>query len=198
MKSNRKSFNSFFEAAKRLLLRLTIGVIRPGWMPPLPAPERHEQGRSTVGHLLVVSMPRDLFPGSWEAFESAGPKVIERLRLFNNVQLPPSWSLQLGEGGMRFVVDEHGRDRASFYFDYQLGELRGGRMSLCTRYSFQSLPQFFYFKGSDASRMVVVDHDTRRALHRTEKCPRYDQACSAARLWLNQHFPQWQDPNAYR
>lgn len=183
--------------------------------------ERILSGRSTGAPLVATPpagvdqkalvsshhLPREidsLEPITWEELSVRwGMKVLGSLKAnFFAVQMPPGWYLQGGgeESLWSYLLDDRGRERATIYYQPNFSD-RSAILYLSRRYSVFS----HYLDPTDTTVRIISARDGRRIFHefgrvvadhagyfkevtRIEEC---------GKLWMDTHFPQWQDPFAY-
>lgn len=130
--------------------------------------------------------------------------VVEGDRMFQYVTLPDGWEKKPTDHSMwSELADDKGRKRAGIFYKAAFYD-RSAHMSLDRRYRCT-----YDYERKDAEGVYVgqaFDGDT--AIHEcgplpakkydgTDAWENYDLAQKQAAEWLNEHYPDWQDPAAY-
>jgi len=126
--------------------------------------------------------------------------------LFVNVTMPPGWELRPTEHSMwSDLRDEQGRIRAKMFYKAAFYD-RDASISLCRRFN---IDQYDNKEGEPDSLIRVSVYDSsamrKEPVHVIEtECDepkeRYDaraELAKEAKEWLNETYPDWQDPLAY-
>ncbi len=144
-------------------------------------------------------LPRLLRPNR-EAFERVGfvfGKFIDGL--FLEAKMPSGWLKKATEGALHSeLLDEQGRRRGTLFYDAAFHN-RNAYASLVCRYGIRSCD----VDGDEKlCELAVWDYADGRVIHsagllEARESARVDELRTAASYWLNQHFPDYQDPLAY-
>jgi hypothetical protein len=163
-------------------------------------------------------------PGGIEAQEAAGqtalvqsqmlPKVIrgitrEKLEeggfkfgkdvddIFVECELPAGWTKRATDHSMHSdLVDDKGRRRAGIFYKAAFYD-RSAYMSMTPRFRIDAFED-----GSDKEHQRVVVKDGETVIHevgqyKNQDYDRQDELRDAGKVWLNQNFPQWENPLAH-
>lgn len=150
-------------------------------------------------------LPIEIHGGDRSDLEAMGITHGTQLRLVEEVTLPKGWTICLNpETGFRLLLDEQSRRRATMDYEFMLGEMRSAKLWLTRRYAVAHAEH----RTANVFQVIVKDTDSGEVLlelpawHRTADGERYFDARSRlegeAEAWLNQRFPLWKKPNAYR
>lgn len=123
--------------------------------------------------------------------------------MFQYVELPAGWKKVPTDHSMwSMLVDDKGRERARIFYKAAFYDRRAN-MNLSTRFGVQR----DYDRQDKENVAVAHITDCGKVIHTTEPiqlpeddCKKYevaDEAYKAAVAWLNEHYPDWQNPGAY-
>lgn len=153
-----------------------------------------------------TSLPTDIRRGGKEILEAAGVVFGEPLRddpMFCEAKLPQGWKKQATDHSMHSdLIDEKGRKRAGIFYKAAFYD-RSAHMSATHRFRLDSYSRFPY--GSGKSQSVALDSDGtvlfESAVYNEEDFEKsyeaIDKADAEAKAWLNENWPNWEDPSAY-
>lgn len=118
--------------------------------------------------------------------------------IFLRVELAPGWSIQPTDHSMwTRLVDDRGRERAAIFYKAAFYD-RSAHIHPLNRYFFD------HDYDSDDSKVFVIvrDKSAHSALHVVGDCERDDWRAmnaldQAARVWLDEHYPDHLNPLAY-
>lgn len=142
---------------------------------------------------------------TWEQIEQAGIVRHEPVDdLFVRVTLPDGWKVVATSHDMNSdLVDNEGRCRGNVFYKAAFYD-RSAHITMHRRYHYevQSLSGWAGNSRDEDRRAVVADSDgnviwktegtAARADYRAQ-----DVLVDEARAWINEHYPNWQDVNAY-
>lgn len=126
--------------------------------------------------------------------------------LFVNVKLPAGWKKRATEHSMHSeLLDDKGRVRAGIFYKAAFYD-RKAHISLIRRYNIDTYTACDKdgnnVEYKDATHFMTVVRDSGNSIH-TVCCRAQDdyKLCDEheklARAWLNEHFPDWENPLAY-
>jgi hypothetical protein len=136
---------------------------------------------------------------------------VENDELFQSVELPPGWKkIASGHPWLSMLVDDQGRERARIFYKAEYYD-RNASLSIQPRYGVLEDLNHEVPKGSDSIAATVMDGSsvlgTGEILFMTkpiggvegrkERFRAYYQAKKEAYTWLDQNFPENNDPFAY-
>ncbi len=151
--------------------------------------------------MLIESaqLPIDMGSMTIERLEAIGFKIGGKIdELFMQAELPPGWTKVASEHSMHSkLIDENGCERASVFYKAAFYDRRADitfnrRFSIAVDYATRGSNLF--------NRVYVVDRGSEITTLGSYKPGAYadeDALREQAKAWLNEKYPNWQDPLAY-
>ncbi|MEK7655236.1 MAG: hypothetical protein AAB386_00955 [Patescibacteria group bacterium] len=149
------------------------------------------------------TLPTDMTAKDKAGLEKAGVRFgakVEGDDLFQYVELPAGWKKVPTDHSMHSnLLDDKGRERAGITYKAAFYD-RYARLDVSCRFS-------YCLNYDRENENVTVAHvtDSGKVIHTTEpikyesekRHDSYDAAYEQARAWLDERYPDWQDPSAY-
>jgi len=145
-----------------------------------------------------------------QQYESIGIEILDDFDdLFFKVSLPDGWTIRRDDGYWSSVLNEEGKPRIS-YFSKSAAWDPEAFSNFVRRYSYSIVP-FDEYKGSDREKrryspwsLYITDGEERILLleqftpKTKDEYYEMDELLSKkARAYLDEHYPDWEDRNAY-
>lgn len=138
-------------------------------------------------------LPKDM--GDQSVYEKMGIKFLDDADdIFVNVVLPEGWRLEATDHAMHsYVVDHKGRRRIAVFYKAAFYD-RSANMHPLRRYTVQTQ----YGQGAPYVAIMDCDKELKASEPTAERdYAALDQLTTAAREWLDDHYPDHKDPTAY-
>lgn len=163
--------------------------------------------RSFVGSdTLPTNIRNDKDFNSKEILEAAGLKFlgpVEDDKMFQYVEFPQGWKKVVTDHSMwSDLVDDKGRVRASIFYKAAFYD-RSAHMDISTRfrvsrdYDLQNKENVAVTCVTDDGKVVYTTEPIQLPKDTKQKYEITDQAENIAIKWLDEHYPDWQNPGAY-
>lgn len=155
-------------------------------------------------------LPADV-RGGVTTLESLGIKVIgltEGDPIFLDVVLPNGWSVKPTDHSMwTKLVDSKGRERAMIFYKAASYD-RSAHMRFTTRFNVREdeVKDWEEYRRCPTRQLFVVDSDGSKVVsgpivdyvaEGIKEWEATDRSCAACNEWLNQKYPDWENPAAY-
>jgi hypothetical protein len=151
------------------------------------------------------TLPTKIDPTAKQTLEEAGVKfgeVVPEDELFQFVDLPEGWKKVRTDHSMwSKLLDEKDRERAQIFYKAAFYD-RSSQLHLSCRYGVRQ----DYTRRDEEGVAVALVTDCGQTIHTTEPIPlkdkdrpweEGDQAASLGTAWLDEHYPDWENPGAY-
>jgi len=175
---------------------------------------RDQEARGQTIFVNSTALPKDINWGTREQFEAMGIVFGDDIDdLFIEAQLPEGWEKKSAEHSMwSYLLDDKGRKRAAIFYKAAFYD-RSSHMSISRRYSFHIQPLGGYESeegeksyGEQVLEGVITDCD-KDIIWRTEDIDPQERDIKPFEVrdileplcleWLNNKFPDWENPQAY-
>lgn len=167
---------------------------------------QEKQGQTDIvnSDVLPTDLNFDRDGSKRKAMEAMGivfGDVVPNDPLFQYVTLPTGWKKQPTEHDMwSHVCDENGRERIAVFYKAAFYDRKAHMAPVCRFYYSTDYDVPYYSSERDAGQHGVVRErhtdGTERIIWRSEKMP-FDQSRESGRLWLEEHFPDYESVLAY-
>lgn len=203
MKDKRTVGNTAKQAQENPALVILDALVRGGGESML-----HQEAQGQRSFVGSDTLPTDIRRhGDYEAqaiLEAAGVKflgVVEGDDMFQFVEFPQGWKKVATDHSMwSDLVDDKGRKRASIFYKAAFYD-RSAFISLTCRYG----ATFDYDRFDKEGVAVAMVTDCGKPIYTTDPIPANgkekfdlsDETKKVAIAWLDENYPDWQNPGAY-